>query len=108
MNNYQNLITRPFHHPGPFHKMSLQSVNNSLSNVGNRQTDKQTNQSYQNYNFLCQGGNNCHGHVVSLDSNYRAETATGQSLVKTHYRQMFYYCRRIVIANNTRDFKNAF
>ena len=40
---HQNLITCSFYHSGPLHKISLQSVHNFLSNVDNRQRDKQTN-----------------------------------------------------------------
>ena len=38
---YQNLITCSFYHPGPLHKISAQCIDNFLSNVANRQTDKQ-------------------------------------------------------------------
>ena len=39
-----NLITCSFYHPEPLHKISSQSVHKFLSNVANRQTDKQTKQ----------------------------------------------------------------
>ena len=40
---HQILITCFFYHPGRLSKMSSQSVYNFLSNVANRQTDRQTN-----------------------------------------------------------------
>ena len=43
--------------PGPFHKISSQSIHNFLSNVFHKQTNRQTNQRYQKHNVLCQGGN---------------------------------------------------
>ena len=58
--HYQNLISSSFYYSGPLHKISSQSVNNFLSNVHrqtDKQTDKLTNQRYQKYNLLCQGGN---------------------------------------------------
>ena len=58
--HHQNLISSSLHYPGPLHKISFQSVNNFLSNVVHRQTDRQTNQRYQKHNLLCQGGNNYH------------------------------------------------
>ena len=56
--HHQNLISSSLYYPGPFHKISSQSVHKLLSNVVHRQTDRQTNQRYQKHNLLCQGGNN--------------------------------------------------
>ena len=42
-----NFNSSSLYYSGPLHKMSSQSVHNFLSNVVHRQTDKQTNQSYQ-------------------------------------------------------------
>ena len=56
--HHQNLISSSLYYPGSLHKISSQSVHNFLSNVVNRQTDKQINQRYQKHNLLCQGGNN--------------------------------------------------
>ena len=50
LDHYQNLITCSFWNPEPFHKFSLQSVHNFLSNIGK----KQTNQHYWKHNLLCQ------------------------------------------------------
>ena len=54
--HHQNLISFSLYYPGPFHKLSSQSVHNFLSNVVHRQTNRQTNQRYQKHNLLCQGG----------------------------------------------------
>ena len=43
-----NLISSSLYYPGLLHKISSQSVHNFLSNVVHGQTDKQTNQRYQN------------------------------------------------------------
>ena len=40
--HHQNLISSSLYHPGPLHKISLQSVDNFLRNVVHRQTNKQT------------------------------------------------------------------
>ena len=40
-------ISSSLYYSGPAHKISSQSVHNSLSNVVHRQTDRQTNQRYQ-------------------------------------------------------------
>ena len=40
--HHQNLISSSLYYPGPFHKISSQSVDNVLSNVVHRQTNKQT------------------------------------------------------------------
>ena len=53
----QDLISSSLYYPGPLHKVSSQYVHNFLSNVVHRQTDKPTNQHYQEHNLLCQGGN---------------------------------------------------
>ena len=39
--HYQNVITCSFYCLGPLHKISLQSVTNFLSNVANRQPERQ-------------------------------------------------------------------
>ena len=39
----QNLTTCSFYHPGPLHKISLQSIYNFFSNVANKQVDRKTN-----------------------------------------------------------------
>ena len=39
----QSLITYSFYHSGPLHKLLSQSVHNILSNVANKQTERQTN-----------------------------------------------------------------
>ena len=46
--HHQNLISSSLYYSGPLHKISSQSVRNFLSNVVHRQTDKLTNQRYQN------------------------------------------------------------
>ena len=53
VDHHQNLISSSLYYPEPFHKTSSQSIYNFLSNV----VHKQTNQSYQKHNLLCQGGN---------------------------------------------------
>ena len=55
--HHQNLISSSLYYSGPVHKISSQSVHNFLTNVVQRQTDRQTNQRYQKHNLLCQGGN---------------------------------------------------
>ena len=63
-NHYQNLITCFFCHPGPLHKISLQSIHNIMSNVANRRktgrqtNNKQTNENYQNVISLAEIQNN--------------------------------------------------
>ena len=41
--HHQNFISSSLYYPGPLHKISSQSVQNFLSNVVHRQTNKQTN-----------------------------------------------------------------
>ena len=48
---YQNLIACSFRHPRRFRKISLQFIHNILSNVANKQTDKQTNAIENNTSF---------------------------------------------------------
>ena len=61
--HHQNVISSSLYYPGLLHKISSQSVDNFLSDVVHRQTDRQTNQHYQKHNLLCQGCNNllCQG-----------------------------------------------
>ena len=40
---HHKLITYPIYHPGPLNKISLQSMHSILSNVSNKQTNRQTN-----------------------------------------------------------------
>ena len=54
--HHQNIIISSLFYPVPFHKISLQSIHNFLSNVVHRQTYRETNQRYQKHNLLCQGG----------------------------------------------------
>ena len=64
--HHQNLISSSLYYSGTVHKISSQSVHNFLSNVVQRQTDRQTNQRYQKHNLLCQGGNNQRINVVLI------------------------------------------
>ena len=54
-----NSISSLLYYSEPLHKISSKSVHNFLSNVVNKQTDKQTNQRYQKHNLLCQGLSVC-------------------------------------------------
>ena len=67
--HHQNLISSSLCYPGTLSKISSQSIHNFLSNVVHSQRDRQTNQSYQKHNLLCQGGKNCN--VFILYSNYQ-------------------------------------
>ena len=55
--HHQNLISSSLYHPGPLHKISLQSVHNFWIMLStNKQTDRQINQLYQK-KLLGKGGN---------------------------------------------------
>ena len=71
LDRHQNLITCFFHHPGPLHKISLQSVLKYFSNIAN----KQTNQRCQKQNLLV-GDNNasCKGTLFCFFKHHWAKT----------------------------------
>ena len=50
--HHKNLISSSLYYPGPLHKISYQSVNNFLSNVVHKQTNRQTYKRYQKHNLL--------------------------------------------------------
>ena len=43
LDHHQNLISSSLYYPGPFHKLSSQSIHNILSNAVHKQTDRQIN-----------------------------------------------------------------
>ena len=71
LDHYQNLITCPFYHPAPLHKISLQCGHNFLSNVCNRQINKL----YRKHNLFSHGG-----FITICYCNKKSKQQTNQKL----------------------------
>ena len=78
--HHQNLISSSLYYSGPVHKISSQSVHNFLSNVvTDKQTDRQTNQRYQNITSFAKEVKMCTS--ISLGSGHAAVWLENRILV---------------------------